>query len=32
MRCCCNYEVGVDTVRRDTDPLCDVHGVRKHVS
>jgi len=25
-RCTCYYEVGSDTIRRDTNPKCEVHG------
>ncbi len=26
VRCTCHYEVGSDTIRRDTNPKCEVHG------
>ncbi len=29
-RCNCYYEVGDDTIRRDTNPLCDVHGMKRN--
>jgi len=25
-RCSCHYEVGGDTIRRDTNPKCEVHN------
>lgn len=25
-KCSCYYEVGSDTIRRDTNPKCEVHG------
>ena len=28
-RCSCYYEVGSDTIRRDTDPKCEVHGDKR---
>jgi len=28
-KCSCYYEVGSDTIRRDTDPKCEVHGHKK---
>ncbi len=29
MKCICHYEVGEDTIRRDTNPECEVHGDKK---
>lgn len=29
MRCTCHYERGEDTIRRDTNPDCEVHGEKK---
>jgi len=29
-RCSCYYEVGGDTIRRDTNPECEVHGSKKN--
>ena len=28
-KCSCYYEVGSDTIRRDTNPDCEVHGDKK---
>lgn len=29
MKCICHYEKGEDTIRRDTNPDCSVHGENK---
>lgn len=31
MKCSCHYEVGSDTIRRDTNPKCEVHGDKNEV-